>query len=239
MSISEALGQLFFGIILGALGQGLRALVGLKKAQETAAAAGNSFRDSEFDGTRLGISLFIGGIVGGLTELSLSGFKPLGSTIDESLILKLIAAGYAGTDVIEGLMQKFLPASAPAAQPQSKPAAPVARAAALTAVVGTAPKAATSPVDSTKSLQVQIDVAFNVFPACATPGPGGRVTIDPTFQIADQCSASPDNVALDINTAATTSAALQSLTWNDVMASDVSGLKTVKDLMALVDKHLA
>jgi hypothetical protein len=255
MSISEALGQLFLGILLGALGQGLRVLVGLKKGQDSAAAKGQSFTESDFDGVRLGVSLFIGGIVGGLTELVLAGFKPLG-TVDENLIFKLIAVGYAGTDAIEGLLQKFIPGSSTGANATPAPAIatpvagvsplgrfrsslPIAAARVATTAAALESTPAPSAKDSATSLQIQLDVAVKVFPACAVQAPGGRLTVDTNFSISAECSADPDNVALDINTFASTLAQINALKWSVVVAADASGLKAIKDLMGLVDKHLS
>jgi uncharacterized membrane protein YeaQ/YmgE (transglycosylase-associated protein family) len=53
-----------------------------------------------FDTKRFLISLLIGGIAGGLAAAYFSG-QELNSTI----IFGLIAAGYAGTDFIEGFMK--------------------------------------------------------------------------------------------------------------------------------------
>ena len=61
----------------------------------------------QFDARKLWLSLFIGFIAGCLAGLS-QGI----TTIDMSasgIALALLAAGYAGTDFIEGIFEKLLP----------------------------------------------------------------------------------------------------------------------------------
>ena len=53
---------------------------------------------------RLTFSLIFGGIAGCLAAILL-----IETPIDKELLLGLVAAGYAGTDFIEGLMSKYTP----------------------------------------------------------------------------------------------------------------------------------
>ena len=100
---------LVLGGILGMIGQGIRVVVGLKKVHDQAAAAQKAFGEI-FQGSVLGISLLIGFLAGALAMIgiaeNLTEAKP-----SKELILTLIAAGYAGTDFIEGFTRKYLPVS--------------------------------------------------------------------------------------------------------------------------------
>jgi hypothetical protein len=90
------LGILAVGIILGALGQGARAIVGFKKLTDFTDAASASV-----DGWRLLISFGIGGVAGSLAALSV---LPDTGQISKEQLLGIAAAGYAGADFIEGFI---------------------------------------------------------------------------------------------------------------------------------------
>ena len=264
MTIADILNQLLLGFVVGAIGQTLRAIVGIKKAQDEAAALGQSFRDDAFDGTRLATSVLIGGIIGALTILTLSTFKPL-PTVDENLFMKLIAAGYAGTDAIEGLMSRYLPGKSeansrelhsvsnqaiavksivptPAAYSALSPRVqnPTTNALSLTSPL---PSAAGTPASNAHVVDwkfvIELDVSSNVFPACSTPLPDGKSNVDPQFPIADACTANPGNISSGINSYASELAEHYSYAWTNVSASDASKLKVIQDLIGLVDKNLA
>ena len=93
------------GAILGMVGQGIRVIVGIKKMNNTASEL-NTSPDNLFQTRQLVMSLFIafavGAIAGVLAAVSNLSLK----TIDKSVIIAFIAAGYAGTDFIEGFMKK-------------------------------------------------------------------------------------------------------------------------------------
>jgi hypothetical protein len=243
MSNTDMLNQLIFGILLGALGQGLRSVVGLKKAAQSAAAAGQSFSDTGFDAARLIVSLLIGGIVGGLTIMTLTGFKVV--AVDQNMILKIIAAGYAGTDAIEGLLQQYLPSGGAKASVAARRPLFVAAPNTLLTSSNAVPSkfsslAAPAALASDSTLQVELDVSYAVFPACGTPQPGGRVNVDTNFPIADQCAASPGNIALDVNSYANELATANGLKWSGtVLSTDIQGLTTVRTLMDLIGKNLS
>jgi hypothetical protein len=90
------LGILAVGIILGALGQGARTIVGFKKLTDFTDAASASV-----DGWRLLISFGIGGGAGALAALSV--LPDTGQILKEQL-LGIAAAGYTGADFIEGFI---------------------------------------------------------------------------------------------------------------------------------------
>ncbi len=89
------LAQLLLAGLLGALGQGARAALGYAKAQGA----------RPFQPARLAGSLGIGFVAGAFASL----FLTPGTPASTEGLAALIAAGYAGTDLIEGLVQRFLP----------------------------------------------------------------------------------------------------------------------------------
>ena len=93
MDVTHTLMFLMLGLVMGAIGQGVRTVVGLRKATGDAASGG-------LDARRLAVNLSIGAVAGTLGAVVL-----LGDDIDKSLLLTLVATGYAGADFIEGFMQ--------------------------------------------------------------------------------------------------------------------------------------
>jgi hypothetical protein len=99
--------------MLGGAGQGIRVVVGLKKAGDI---------NEKFDGSQLLVSLLIGAIAGTLAAIP---FLSKLDKLDYQTIIALLGAGYAGADFIEGFMSKALPGAtnattlsqAPPAQP--------------------------------------------------------------------------------------------------------------------------
>jgi len=94
--------------LLGLIGQGIRVIIGLKKLREESVAedgqnAKARFEDL-FDVRQLLLSLFIGFVAGCLASLARDDEK-----ITKEVQLAIIAAGYAGTDFIEGVFKKILP----------------------------------------------------------------------------------------------------------------------------------
>jgi len=96
---------ILLGGLLGAFGQGLRVVVGLKKVYDQAHADKADFT-SLFDTSKLVVSLFIGFLAGGIAILFMD--KPV---MGKELYTMLIGTGYAGADFIEGFVQKTLPAA--------------------------------------------------------------------------------------------------------------------------------
>ena len=94
---------ILLGGLAGMMGQGIRVFIGLKKLNDTTSKEGRSIKD-EFSASSLIVSLFIGFVAGALAMISI-GQK---TSIDQQLIMTLIGAGYAGTDFIEGFMNKHL-----------------------------------------------------------------------------------------------------------------------------------
>ncbi|HEX5182410.1 MAG TPA: hypothetical protein VFW19_04560 [Allosphingosinicella sp.] len=103
------------GAIVGAFGQGIRLIIGLKKVSDTATAqtsAGNPTSMADLVvGSRLLISFIIGAIAGIIAAATT--ITP-GSVVSPEQIMGLAAAGYAGADFIEGFMSKADPSPVPA-----------------------------------------------------------------------------------------------------------------------------
>lgn len=115
MTSSDLLITLLLGGLLGMMGQGIRVIIGLKKINDNA-QRNNTDPKEDFDPKTLIISLFIGFVSGGLTVLTLSPLAPCSANAasicpSSENIMALLAAGYAGTDVIEAFMNKYLPSS--------------------------------------------------------------------------------------------------------------------------------
>ncbi|WP_296598040.1 hypothetical protein [Phenylobacterium sp.] len=98
----EWLQLLGLGGLAGALGQGVRTVVGLKKAQDAASAEGVSVGDV-IAVHRIVVSLLIGFIAGALAAIGI--FHDL-ANIGAQQILAVATAGYAGADFIEGFASR-------------------------------------------------------------------------------------------------------------------------------------
>jgi hypothetical protein len=116
MSVTDWINVLLLGGMLGALGQGVRAVIGLKKVNDQAALEGRKMKDM-VEASTLIISLLIGFIAG---ALAIIGIVDTSAPVapDKELVLTLLGAGYAGTDLIEGFIKKYLPAAAQDAKPR-------------------------------------------------------------------------------------------------------------------------
>lgn len=109
MNVTDWINLLLLGGMLGALGQGVRAVMGLKKVNDQAVLEGREMKDL-VEASTLIISLVIGFIAGALAIVGIADpAKPM--IPDKELVITLLGAGYAGTDFIEGFIKKYLPAA--------------------------------------------------------------------------------------------------------------------------------
>ena len=110
MDPDKLLTYILLGGMLGVLGQGIRTIAGLKKLHDKAAASDAEFSDL-FVPSVLTMSLFVGFVAG---ALAMFGTVEFGGTTrpGRDAMLAIIAAGYSGTDFIEGFMKKYLPRKA-------------------------------------------------------------------------------------------------------------------------------
>jgi hypothetical protein len=91
------------GIIFGALGQGARAIVGLKKMYDY--ADDSNPVGTLVDGVRLLISFGIGGVAGAFAAVTL--ISDLTKSVPVEQLFAIAAAGYAGSDFIEGFISRI------------------------------------------------------------------------------------------------------------------------------------
>jgi hypothetical protein len=106
------------GILLGALGQGARAIVGLKKLSDY--SDDKNPLSTLIDGVRLLISFGIGGVAGAFGAITL--ITDLSKVPSEQLFA-IAAAGYAGADLIEGFITRISGGQPNAASARVNPAA--------------------------------------------------------------------------------------------------------------------
>jgi putative chitinase len=134
MSIGNALLALIVAGLLGMVGQGIRAIAGIKKMADDAQAKGIS-PSAAFSPSWFFVSLMIGFIAGVVAGLALGLSKILKAPDDFQMLPGIAGAGYTGADFVEafasryssGLMPKALPSGAigaGAAAPQNNPGTP-------------------------------------------------------------------------------------------------------------------
>src|ERR1700759_4770680 len=117
METNEIIMQLLLGGLLGMAGQTVWGVVGLKKLNDTASQNQSSFKDS-FETSKFFVSMLIGFVAGMLAMICVS---PLTKDFkfSKEVLLGIAAAGYSGTDFIEGVIKKWLPGgNTDATQPQ-------------------------------------------------------------------------------------------------------------------------
>ena len=105
MNAMAWLPAILLGGVLGMVGQGVRVVIGLKKTVDEAQKKQTAFSD-EFQWSLLVTSLIIGFVAGVIASVMVS--KP-DQQLTTDTVLGFMAAGYAGTDFIEGMFQKYLP----------------------------------------------------------------------------------------------------------------------------------
>jgi hypothetical protein len=104
LSAVQWLHILGLGALLGAAGQVVRMIVGLKKLAEAAKDASRSTADC-IEPSRMVVSIVIGATAGALASIGVR------EPATEAQLFTLAAAGYSGADFIEGLTQRVSPAS--------------------------------------------------------------------------------------------------------------------------------
>jgi sulfite exporter TauE/SafE len=109
----ETLTLVLLGAVVGVVGQGARAAVGIHKARREASP--KELESGEwYETTRLWTSIFIGAVAGALAVIvQFEGLRDVVTSSDQQLgrgiLLTFFGAGYAGTDFIEGLLKERLP----------------------------------------------------------------------------------------------------------------------------------
>ena len=100
---NEWIELIILGGLAGALGQGARCIIGLKKLGDQVATEGKT-RDELFDAARLITSFMIGFVAGAFTAIFAS---PDLAKIQAEQFLAFATAGYAGADAIEALISRI------------------------------------------------------------------------------------------------------------------------------------
>jgi len=107
MDATAVLEILVLGALMGMLGQGARAVVGLKTMTDYANAQGLSSSDL-FAAGRLITSLLIGTLVGLASALVYYISGGTAADISSHVLVGWAAAAYAGTDALEGFISQYL-----------------------------------------------------------------------------------------------------------------------------------
>jgi hypothetical protein len=103
--------------LVGAGGQGVRVIIGLKKLNDAASAQPGVTTSDLIVPSQLIISLVIGAIAGAIAAAT--SMIP-GAQISAQQLAAIAAAGYAGADFVEGFMTRSLPAVGAAAGEEAK-----------------------------------------------------------------------------------------------------------------------
>ena len=131
---------LLLGELMGMVGQGIRAVAGLKKLSDDAQSKGVSSQDL-FITSRLVFSLLVGFIAGIIAAISIGLNKLIDIDLGNlSTLFGIAAAGYAGTDFIEAMAPTIVGAAGKAATPS-----PPAPAEAITPAGGPPPPTLSRP----------------------------------------------------------------------------------------------
>lgn len=109
MTIVEIINNVIAGGLLGALGQGIRIAVGLKKLNEENATQNlQGISPEPFNSSRLLISIFIGFVAGAISMLVKGPSNSNDDDFSTEEIITIIAIGYSGADFIEGVFNTYI-----------------------------------------------------------------------------------------------------------------------------------
>lgn len=158
MQATSLLGVLVLAGLLGMVGQGARAIVGLKKLNDINASQPPGSQDV-FLASRMFVSMLIGFIAGVLAALALGVQDLLGGSdtakgFTAEILFGLVAAGYAGADFVEGFMEKA-PIPAAATTKTADQAGPAETTVPGTVQPGTGPAGLDAAVEQVAQLRVQ------------------------------------------------------------------------------------
>lgn len=112
--MTELLEMLVIGALMGMLGQGIRAVAGLKSMSDDAKSLGLSPNDL-FEAGRLITSFLIGALIGLASAVAyfLKNQGKIPADTDWATLLPMwAAAAYAGTDFLESFISQYLPQGA-------------------------------------------------------------------------------------------------------------------------------
>ena len=146
MNAVQWLPVLTLGALLGAVGQVIRTIAGLKKLKDDP--------NARFDPMQLMMSVIIGAAAGVVAMVTLGVSDSASATMTAQDIITVIASGYTGADFIEAFITKSTSAGGLPAQK----AAPVA-------LVGVTPGAPNSLIPTPASLINKVSAAGPIPPA--------------------------------------------------------------------------
>jgi hypothetical protein len=121
--MNEIFLALLLGGLMGMIGQGIRAVAGLKKMNDDAQSQGATAQDL-FIASRLIVSLIIGFIAGVIAASTMLSKLIAMTSGDISILFGIAAAGYAGTDFIEAIAPTIVGAAGKPATPSPAAATP-------------------------------------------------------------------------------------------------------------------
>ena len=108
MTSQLLLTNLGLGLLMGAAGQVIRAVAGLRKhagGTSSSTMTGSGADQTVFSWTQFGMSLILGSVAGMISVMVLwEKMEP----ISKEMVLGLLAAGYSGSDFLEGVI-RWLP----------------------------------------------------------------------------------------------------------------------------------
>ena len=107
MAATAWLAYLALALFLGVCGQLVRVAIGLKKLKEKSLASGTQ---SQFDAQKFWVSIALGAMAGLITAIV--KWKEAELALQPDFIFTIMAAGYAGSDIIEGLIDRLPKSSA-------------------------------------------------------------------------------------------------------------------------------
>jgi len=102
MSALDWLTYLALAFVLGIAGQLVRVAIGLKKMHDKNIAGGQK---TSFDPKKFWISIALGALAGLITAIL--KWDTANAPLQRDFIFTLMAAGYAGSDIIEGLIEQW------------------------------------------------------------------------------------------------------------------------------------
>lgn len=109
MTITQIINVIIAGGLLGALGQGIRIVIGLKKFNDDNESRKLEGKPPEaFNASRLLISMFIGFVAGALGMIVKGSSLAKDGVYSTESIVMIIAIGYSGADFIEGLFKTYI-----------------------------------------------------------------------------------------------------------------------------------
>ena len=109
MTIIEIINSVVAGGLLGALGQGIRTAVGLKKFNEdNQAKVAENKPVEQFSVSRMVISIFIGFVAGAIGMLVKGSSLAENGNYSTESIITIITIGYSGADFIEGVFNTYI-----------------------------------------------------------------------------------------------------------------------------------